>query len=153
MDAVLSSGHSGLSTRARTDQASIGGVASIVALALLLSGCEATQGAATLLADLYTVRVAVVRATGHQAVQARIRDGTILLVKLINPPFAALPDDARSGKARDIAKVAYAAYPARASVDSVSVEFALTSRQFLFLVFHSTESFSFKAAELKAPAT
>ena len=110
MDAVLSSGHSGLSTRARTDQASIGGVASIVALALLLSGCEATQGAATLLADLYTVRVAVVRATGHQAVQARIRDATILSVKLINPPFAALPDDARSGKARDIAKVAYAAY-------------------------------------------
>jgi hypothetical protein len=115
---------------------------------LVLAGCNTVTDTAKLLGDLYNVRMAVVRATGHQAVQARIRNDTTLLVKLINPPFIAMPADAKQAKAREIARVAIAAYPSRASLDTVAVEFAATTRWFVILVFDATETFTFKAAEL-----
>ena len=83
--------------------------------------------------DLHAVQQAVVKATGHTAVIAKLANGRFLGVSMTNSPFASLPDDARRAKAQAIAQVAFDAYPPRASLASVSVVFVKSQGELLHL--------------------
>src|SRR5687768_10092283 len=96
----------------------------LVVIALVLTAaCDVTERAASSVRDLFAVQQAVVKATGHAAVKINLTNGRFLGVSMTNSPFASLPDDARRAKAQAIARVAFDAYPPRASLEAVSVVF------------------------------
>ena len=124
------------------------GVAVVIAL-VLASGCDAARSAASSVGELLAVQRAVVKATGHTAVKVNLANGRFLGVSMTNSPFASLPDDARRAKAQAIAQVAFDTYPARASLESVSVLFVKYKVSFfIFAYTDATDVFSFKPADL-----
>jgi hypothetical protein len=131
----------------------IGGVGVI---ALVLTGaCDGARRAVSSVGDLFAVQQAVVKATGHTAVKVNLTNGRFLTVAMTNPPFASLSDDARRAKAQAIAQVAFDTYPARASLESVSVAFVKYKVTFfVFTYTDATDAFTFKPADLtRQPAT
>jgi hypothetical protein len=131
----------------------IGGVV-VIALGLT-AACDLAGRAVSSVRDLAAVQQAVVKATGHTAVKANLTNGRFLGVAMTNSPFASLPDDARRAKAQAIARVAFDAYPPRASLESVSVAFVKYKVTFfIFTYTDAADAFTFKPADLTPqPAT
>src|SRR5688572_10216840 len=130
----------------------IGGV--LVIVLVLTTACDVTERAVSSVRDLHAVQQAVVKATGHTAVKAKLANGRFLGVSMTNSPFASLPDDARRAKAQAIAQVAFDAYPPRASLASVSVVFVKYKVSFfIFTYTDATDVFSFTPADLTPQPT
>jgi hypothetical protein len=125
----------------------------LVVIALVLTAaCDVTERAVSSVRDLFAVQQAVVKATGHTAVKINLLNGRFLGVSMTNSPFASLPDDARRAKAQAIARVAFDAYPPRASLESVSVVFVKYKVTFfVFTYTDAADAFTFKPADLAPP--
>ena len=123
-----------------------------VSALVLTTACDVAERAVSSVRDLFAVQQAVVKATGHAAVKINLTNGRFLAVAMTNSPFASLPDDARRAKAQAIARVAFDAYPPRASLESVSVVFVKYKVTFfIFTYTDGTDAFTFKPADLTPP--
>ena len=116
---------------------------------VLCAGCQAVGGLANSLGELQEVRRQVAAASGHDNIGVNLSNGRLLSVSVINSPFKTLPDDQRKAKAREIAGVAYKAFPGRSKLEDVAVVFAVhRTYALLFNYNDSTDAHFFPAAEL-----
>ncbi len=116
----------------------------VVGAAASGAGCRDVVATA---AELQAVRQAVIRTTGHTAVEARLIGTGGLSIRMINSPLMVLPPVTRQEKAREIAGVGFRAYPGRASLPAVKVVF-LVRKSFLFFSTDVSSEYTFPAADL-----
>ena len=94
------------------------GVVALVVIALgLTTACEGRTRGRRRSRDLHAVKQAVVKATGHPAVKAKLTNGRFL--GGLDDELAVrqlCPTTHVDAKAQDIARVAFDAYPPRASL-------------------------------------
>jgi hypothetical protein len=130
-------------------------IALVVMMATALTaGCDGAASAVAAVRALQSVQQAVVKATGHAAVRVNLTNGRFLTVAMTNSPFASLPDEARRAKAQAIAKIAFDAYPDRASLESVAVAFVKYKVTFfVFSYTDATDVFTFTPANLTPQPT
>jgi hypothetical protein len=121
----------------------------VVATALALPACDRVQGARRTYADLSAVRRAVQPVVGSSAVEARIADGTTLAVAIVNHPIQLRPAGEKRAKAREVATAAFAAYPERAGLGGVRVDFVARGG-FALLTVSVSEPHSFEPSALRA---
>jgi hypothetical protein len=118
--------------------------------AVLCVGCQAVGGLANSLGELQEVRRQVAAASGHDNIGVNLSNGRLLAVSVINSPFKALPDEQRKAKAREIAGVAYKAFPGHAKLEDVAVVFAVHKTYVLLFNFNdSTDAHFFPVSSLQ----
>ena len=125
------------------------GVGAGLALVLCV-GCQAVGGLANSLGELQEVRRQVAASTHHDNIYVNLNNGRVLTVSVTNSPFRALPDEERKAKAREIAGVAYRAFPGRAKLEEVAVVFAIQKTYVLLFNYNdSTDAHVFPASSLQ----
>lgn len=114
--------------------------------AVLCVGCQAVGGLANSFGELQEVRREVAAATRHDNIGVNLNNGRSLTVNVVNSPFKELPDHQREAKAREIAGVAYKAFPGRATLEQVVVVFVVhTTYVLLFSYNDATDAHVFPA--------
>jgi hypothetical protein len=99
--------------------------------------------------NLKAVTDAVASAVPGAGVQVKLMDGRLLDVTLVNSGLGELPTDRREAKAREVAGVAYRAYPSRSSLEAVSVTFAINVRAAVINYSNTTDTFRVSVKELE----
>ena len=124
----------------------------MMAAVVAIAGCDGASRAFASLEELGAVQRAVVKATGHRATRVNLTNDRLLTVLMTNSPLAALATAARREKALAIARVAFEAYPPRASLESVTVVFVKYKVSFfVFTYTDATDVFSFTPTDLAPP--
>lgn len=127
-------------------------IGSVAAALALSTGCDAADGTRKAHADLSPVRHAVRHRLGSPAVEVRIADATMLSVTVVNNPIHLRPAHERQAQARELAKVAYDAYPERATLAGVKIAYVARG-SFALLSVSAFETHRFEPASLqRAPA-
>ena len=129
-------------------------VVGALAAVLVTGGCNAAREMKATLGELLKVREQVAASVPGTDVNVNLVNGRYLDIALVNSPLKALPPDQKEARAREIALVAYRAFPARAKLQQVAVVFWI-QRTYLFFFHFSdgTDYHAFSAEALAANGT
>jgi hypothetical protein len=100
--------------------------------------------------DLLVVQSQLVKTLGYNEIRVNLNNGHLLNIGVVNSPLNDLPADRKKGKAIEIARLAYNAYPSRSELRGVSLTFAIR-RSYLLGLFNydnSTDAFNFEVPDL-----
>ena len=101
------------------------------------------------LSEVQEVQRQVAAATGHHQLSVNLNNGRFLTVGMVNSPFKELPDGQKEAKAREIALLAYKAFPSRTALESIAVVFVVHRNYFfVFNVTDATDYHGFAARDL-----
>jgi hypothetical protein len=138
----------GLRERARVVQAEgLRRVAGALLLGAVVAACNAAGEAKQMFVGMHAVEAAVAPKVAPGAVKVNVNASRITL-SVVNSPIGQLPKAEKKVKARDLARVAYEAYPGRKGLEAVDVAFVVQMSAGVVRVGKGTDSYSFKAATL-----
>ena len=115
-----------------------------------MPSCEAISKTVAVFRGLQSVVDAVVSAVPGAKVQVKVMDGRFLNVALVNSAVSELPADQRQAKAREIAGIAFRAYPSRSSLETVAVTLGVNINAAVVSYSSTTDTFKFSVNELDA---
>src|SRR5262245_12818580 len=127
--------------------------AALFAAAVSLAACDGARQAWSMLSAVREVQHQVVLAVHEDNVNVNLNNGQYLTVSLVNSSLKELPEAQKKAKAREIALVAYKAFPSRSTLERVSVVFVLHRTSYLvFSYTDGTDYHAFSAQELARDA-
>lgn len=127
-------------------------LAVLLACSLLTIHCG--SGLVEGLKDIAVVQGEVAKAVHESNVNVNLNNEKYLTISLINSPLRVLTGDPKKAKAREIAEVAYRAFPHRERLERITVVFMEHRRYFLFLNYtDGRDSHSFKGSEFGVAAS
>ena len=128
-------------------------LAGLVVCSLVLANCGPVPGLMEGLKDVQAVQTDVVRAVHEDNVTVNLNNDRYLTISLINSPIGALATEPKEAKAREIAQIAFLAFPHRERLEQIGVVFMEQRRYFFFFNYsNGTDAHFFKASEF-APAS
>jgi hypothetical protein len=121
-------------------------------VATQIAACDTIRHAGRTVGELLAVRAAVQRHVGSAPVHVNLSNGTLLAVTITNSPLHVLPDDRKKVEVRELARIAYDAYPSRAALTRVSIVLAVQTNVLMFHISNGLDTHAFEAASLRGPA-
>jgi len=121
----------------------------LLALLLFLPACEKLRETEKSVEGIVALQRALQKATGQENVTVFLNNGRYLDIGLVNSPWKSLPSAAKAAKAREVAGLAFAAYPDRSSLARIGVTY--TTDRTYFLVVHytdATDAYAFAPGDL-----
>src|SRR5450755_4864374 len=116
----------------------------LVALAVSLSACSGLQELSAELGDLNRLQKQLQQQTGQTAINVNLNNRSYLNISFVNSPLAKLPADQKKAKALEVARFAYADWPKRTELSSVTVIFQSSYDVGPVHYSSSTDNFSFQ---------